>query len=57
MRRWRDLIDENKSRLDFVTSALEHDPSISEGLGHVREQYTALLPSAMLDDQKQGSLQ
>ena len=57
VRRWRDLIDENKSRLDFVTSALEHDPSISEGLGHVREQYAALLPSVMLENQNEGSLE
>jgi len=44
VRRWRDVIDENKRRLDFVTSALEHDPSISEGLDYVREQYADLLP-------------
>lgn len=29
VRRWRDLLDENQRRLEFVTSALEHDPSIS----------------------------
>ena len=32
VRRWRDIIDENRRRLDFVTSALQHDPTISEGL-------------------------
>jgi len=44
VRRWRDVIDENKRRLDFVTSALEHDPTISEGLAYVREKYADLLP-------------
>ena len=44
VRRWRDLIDENRRRLDFVTRTLEHDPSISEGLGYVREQYADFLP-------------
>jgi hypothetical protein len=38
------LIDENRRRLDFVTRTLEHDPSISEGLGYVREQYADFLP-------------
>lgn len=48
VRRWSDIIDENKRRLDFVTSALEHDPSIGEGLDYVREQYSDLLPSSLL---------
>lgn len=45
VRRWREIIDENKRRLDFVTSALEHDPTISEGLDYARETYSGLLPS------------
>jgi hypothetical protein len=44
VRRWRDIIDENRRRLDFVTSALQHDPTISEGLDFVREKYADLLP-------------
>ncbi|HET8684859.1 MAG TPA: ATP-binding protein [Micromonosporaceae bacterium] len=44
VRRWRDVLDENKRRLDFVTSALEHDPSITEGLDYVRARYSDLLP-------------
>lgn len=44
VRRWRDVIDENKRRLEFMTSALEHDPSITEGLQHVRDVYSDLLP-------------
>lgn len=47
VRRWRDIIDENKRRLDFVTSALEHDPTISEGLDYVRDKYADLLPSSL----------
>jgi hypothetical protein len=47
VRRWRDLIDENRRRLDFVTSALEHDPSIVEGLAYVREEYRDLLPAGL----------
>lgn len=50
VRRWRDLIDENKRRLDFITAALEHDPSIIEGLDYVREEYKDLLPPSMADD-------
>ncbi|HEX3784267.1 MAG TPA: ATP-binding protein [Pseudonocardiaceae bacterium] len=49
VRRWRDVIDENKRRLDFVTSALEHDPSITEGLDYVRQEYQNLLPASLLD--------
>lgn len=50
VRRWRDVINENKRRLDFMTSALEHDPSITEGLEYVRQQYRDLLPASLLDD-------
>lgn len=49
VRRWRDIIDENARRLDFLTSALEHDPSVSEGLQHVRERHRDLLPVSLLD--------
>lgn len=44
VRRWRDVIDENKRRLEFMTNALEHDPSITEGLHYVRSEYEDLLP-------------
>jgi len=49
VRRWRDVIDENKRRLDFVTSALQHDPTISEGLEYVREKYADLLPPSFAE--------
>lgn len=48
VRRWRDVIDENKRRLEFMTTALEHDPSITEGLDYVRGEYADLLPEALL---------
>ncbi|WP_258132370.1 hypothetical protein [Microbacterium sp. MYb62] len=44
VRRWRDLIDENRRRLEFVTSALEFDPSLAEGLAFIREEYAEMLP-------------
>ena len=44
VRRWRDVIDENRRRLEFVTSALEHDPSIAEGMEYVQHEYRDLLP-------------
>lgn len=47
VRRWGDVIEENKRRLEFVTDALEHDPSVSEGLQYVREEYADLLPPAL----------
>jgi DNA mismatch repair enzyme (predicted ATPase) len=49
VRRWRDIIDENKRRLDYMTSALEHDPSIADGLEYVRQEYRDLLPASLLD--------
>lgn len=55
VRRWRDIIDENKRRLEFVTSSLEHDPSISEGLSYLREQYAELLPAAIAVGAEAGS--
>lgn len=52
VRRWRDMLDENKQRLAFMTDSMEHDPSISDGLAHVREQYAAFLPTDMNADQR-----
>ncbi|SDS38817.1 Histidine kinase-, DNA gyrase B-, and HSP90-like ATPase [Brevibacterium sandarakinum] len=47
VRRWREVIDENKRRLEFMTHALEHDPSITEGLQYVRDEYSDLLPEEL----------
>lgn len=49
VRRWRDIIDENRTRLRFMTSNLEHDPSLEDGLNHIRQQYADLLPEALRD--------
>lgn len=47
VRRWRDMLNENQRRLRFVADALEHDPTLAEGLGYIREQYRELLPLAL----------
>jgi hypothetical protein len=47
VRRWRDVIDENKRRLEFVTSSLEFDPSLAEGLAFIREEYAEMLPDSV----------
>ncbi|MCX6401819.1 MAG: ATP-binding protein [Propionibacteriales bacterium] len=47
VRRWRDILEENRTRLAFVTEALEHDPSIAEGLGHIQENYRDFLPASV----------
>jgi hypothetical protein len=44
VRRWRDIIEENKRRLEFVTSSLQFDPSLAEGLAFIREEYAEMLP-------------
>ena len=50
VRRWRDILDENRTRLRFMTSNLEHDPSLEDGLNHIRQQYADLLPEALRTD-------
>lgn len=47
VRRWRDILDENRRRLRLMTDNLEHDPSLEDGLRHIQEQYADLLPEAM----------
>jgi hypothetical protein len=49
VRRWRDIIDENRRRLSYITSTLEHDPSVAEGLGYIKGKYADLLPSALAE--------
>jgi hypothetical protein len=49
VRRWRDIIDENKRRLDFVTRSLEFDPSLAEGLAFIREEYAEMIPDDLTD--------
>lgn len=55
VRRWRDVIDENKRRLEFMTNVLEHDPSITEGLQYVRTEYEDLLPEELRADAETAS--
>jgi hypothetical protein len=50
VRRWRDILDENRTRLRFMTTNLEHDPSLEDGLNHIRQQYTDLLPESLRSD-------
>jgi hypothetical protein len=50
VRRWRDVIDENRARVAFVTRNLEHDPTLEEGLSHIRAQYAELLPLELRED-------
>lgn len=47
VRRWRNVLDENHRRLQFMTANLEHDPTIEEGMAHIREQYVDLLPDEL----------
>lgn len=49
VRRWRDIIDENKRRLEFFTQALEHDPTMSDGLEHLKEQYPQFVPTELVE--------
>ncbi len=44
VRQRRDVIDENKRRLDYLIAALEHDPSTDESLASIRERYADALP-------------
>lgn len=55
VRRWRDVLDENKRRLDFLTSVLQHDPSTPEGLGWMREHYADVLPDDLVQKQEPSS--
>jgi hypothetical protein len=50
VRRWRDILDENRTRLRFMTSNLEHDPSLEDGLNYMRQQYADLLPEELRED-------
>lgn len=51
MRRWSDIIAENKRRLDFVTSSLELDPSLAEGLAFIREEYAEMIPEGLASEE------
>ncbi|MGW8433272.1 ATP-binding protein [Curtobacterium citreum] len=55
VRRWSDIIAENKRRLDFVTSSLEFDPSLAEGLAFIREEYAEMIPEDLTADERDDS--
>jgi hypothetical protein len=55
VRRWRDILDENRARLRLVTDNLEHDPSLEDGLRHIQQQYSDLLPAALQGAQDDAS--
>jgi hypothetical protein len=44
VRRWRDVLDENRRRLNLMTSNLEHDSTISEGLTTSRSSSPTCCP-------------
>lgn len=48
------MLAENKRRLDFITTKLEHDPSTAESLDWVRQNYADLLPESLLDTTTAG---
>ncbi len=54
VRRWSDIIAENKRLLDFVTSSLEFDPSLAEGLLFIREEYAEMIPQGLAADEEPG---
>lgn len=55
VRRWRDILDENRGRLRFMTSNLEHDPSLEDGLNHIRQQYADLLPEGLATSEDEAA--
>lgn len=47
LRSWSDVLDENSQRLDFLSRELELDPSVSDGLRFVQDNYPDLLPEGI----------
>lgn len=55
VRRWREILDENRARLRLITDSLEHDPSLEDGLRHIQQQYADLLPANLQGEQEAAS--
>jgi hypothetical protein len=55
VRRWREILDENRARLRLITDNLEHDPSLEDGLRHIQQQYGDLLPAALQGEREAAS--
>jgi hypothetical protein len=47
IRKWRDIIDENRRRLEYLAGALELDPGVEQGLEYLRAEYSDLLPESL----------
>ncbi|WP_369068737.1 ATP-binding protein [Kineococcus terrestris] len=47
IRRWRDILDENRARLRLITDSLDHNPSLEDGLRHIQDVYADLLPASL----------
>ncbi|TDB88430.1 ATP-binding protein [Actinomadura sp. 7K534] len=50
VRTWREIIDENRSRLEFFSDALAHDPSLPESLAYLRKAHAKSIPDSLRDD-------
>ncbi|TDD89111.1 histidine kinase [Actinomadura darangshiensis] len=57
VRSWREIIDENRSRLEFFSDALEHDPSLPESLAYLRKVHSRALPEQLRQGQEDASPQ
>jgi hypothetical protein len=47
LRQWSEVIEENKRRLEFLRSLLEHDPSAPQSLSWLRETYPDFVPDGL----------
>lgn len=47
LRQWSEVLSENKTRLEFFRSLLDHDPSTAEGIEWVREKYPDFVPATL----------
>nr|WP_095971827.1 ATP-binding protein [Rhodococcus erythropolis] len=48
VRKWRDVIDENRRRLAYLTHVMHLDPGVEESLDYFREEYADVLPDSIL---------
>jgi hypothetical protein len=49
VRRWRDIIDENHRRIEYLTKLIHHDPSIADSLSYLRDKHADLLPPSLVN--------
>ncbi|OYD60882.1 hypothetical protein BDB13_5778 [Rhodococcus sp. OK302] len=48
MRKWRDVIDETRRRLAYLTKVMHLDPGVEESLDYFREEYADVLLDSIL---------